>query len=945
MKQIWLQIKTGYTFKQVYGHLDKIAEKCKRLCDEAGIKEPYGGIADLGNTFAHIPWRKACKKAGIKPIYGVQLPAVEELIKGERRYEYNWMTFIAKTQEGLKEIYELVDLSFQQFYWRQRITYDQVNSISDGVLIIGGVSPRWDMIKRKVLKELSPSTPICKRKTGGIDFSRIACIDNFYPDAGDDIIYEPFADDRLRERKTCPIHILSKTEWMSELNDIDSFNRTHKLASHCNVELPEAPMVKYIDKDNIEDWCKKGAIKKGLINKPEYIERYKYEIELIKDKGYVDYFLVIADGIRYAKTKMAVGPARGSSAGSLVCYLMGITEIDPLEYGLYFERFIDINRFDLPDIDIDFQDDKRHLVVKYYEKMYGKENVAQLGNINRMKPKSAIKRFSQSLGIPLDDVEELKDSIMERSGGDARANACMEDTFTDTDVGKKFIERYPSMEVVKHIENHPSHTGVHAAGILVCNEPITNYCGVNSRDKKRIGMLDKKDAEGVGLLKIDALGLRTLSIIASTCDQIGKPYKWMYEIPTDDTDTFKVFNAKRFNGIFQFEGSAIQGLAKQMPIESMEDISALSALGRPGPLVSGGASSFISFRTGLKKVEYLSNHQAVVAATEGTYGIVIYQEQMLSICREYGKLSWADTSDLRKAASKSLGDEFFDKFKDNFMKGAMSQGEKEEDALRVWKAMHTFGSWAFNKSHSVSYGLISYLCGYFRAHHPLEFLVANLNHSKNDRSALKILRDAVENDDVKYEYFNADMSEVEWCVKVGVLYGGFGTLHGLGPAKAKKAVKDRPNFQPGIVKAMKADNSPFKYLYPAKELYGDYYTNPRKHNLNSSATVISDANGDGTFTVIGCLVKKNLRDANEAGFVSKRNGKFLTGNTSWLNITIEDDTGSIMAKIKKEDYERFGKEIAESGKEEKDWYLVHGQKINGWGIIFVKNIKKITRKI
>lgn len=942
MKTIWINIKTGYTFKQVYGHLDQIAEKCKRLCDEAGIKiEPYGGVADLGNTFAHIPWRKACKKAGIKPIYGVQLPVVDELQKGARRYPYNWMTFIARTQKGLQEIYDLVDLSFQQFYYRQRITYDQVNSLSDGVYIIGGVAPRWDLIKRKVYAELSPSTPLCNR----VDGPPIACIDNFYPDAEDDIIYEPFADDRLRERKTVPIHILSKDEWLSECNNINAFMRTYDMAHDCNVELPEAPMVKYIGKDCIEDWCKKGAKEKGLLSKPEYIERYKREMKLIKDKDYVDYFLVIADAIRYAKTKMAVGPARGSSAGSLVCYLMGITEIDPLEYDLYFERFIDVNRFDLPDIDIDFQDDKRHLVIKYLEKKYGKDNVAQIGNINRMKPKSAIKRFAQSLGIPIDDVEELKDSIMERSGGDARANACMEDTFTDTDVGKKFIEKHPSMEVVKYIENHPSHTGVHAAGILVCNSPITNYCGINSRDKKRIGMLDKKDAEDVGLLKIDALGLRTLSIIASTCDQLNKPYTWMYEIPTDDPDTYKVFNDKRFNGIFQFEGSAIQGLANQMPIESMEDISALSALGRPGPLVSGGASSFISFRTGSKKVEYLSNHPAVIAATEGTYGIVIYQEQMLSICREYGKLSWADTSDLRRAASKSLGDEFFDKFKENFMKGAMGQGEKEEDALRVWKAMHTFGSWAFNKSHSVSYGLISYLCGYFRAHHPLEFLVANLNHSKNDRSALKILRDAVENDGVEYEYFNQDHSEVDWCVKDGILYGGFSTLHGLGPAKAKSAVKDRPNFKPGIVKAIKADNSPFKYLYPAKELYGDYYTDPFKHNLTNGVSLIEDCDSDGSYTVIGCLIKKNLRDANEAGFVSKRGGKFLEGQTSWLNITIEDDTGSVMAKIRKEDYERFGKEIADTGKEEKDWYVVHGEKINGWSIIFVKNIKKITRRI
>jgi len=942
VKTIWLQIKTGYTFKQVYGHLDKIAEKCKRLCDEAGIKEPYGGIADLGNTFAHIPWRKACKKAGIKPIYGVQLPVVDELQKGVRRYPYNWMTFIANTQAGLQEIYQLVDLSFQQFYYRQRITYDQVNALSSGVYIIGGVAPRWDLIETIVFSEISPSTPLSSRKWVG---PPIACIDNFYPDAEDEIIYEPFADDRLRERKTTPIHILSKKEWVSECNQNPPLAGLFKMASECNVELPEAPMVKYIGKDNIEDWCKKGAKEKGLISKPEYIERYKYEMGLIKEKGYVDYFLVTADLIRYAKTKMAVGPARGSSAGSLVCYLMGITEIDPLEYDLYFERFIDINRMDLPDIDIDFQDNKRHLVTKYLERKYGKANVAQIGNINRMKPKSAITRFSGALGIPIDEVIELKDAIQDRSSGDARAKNCMEDTFTDTDIGKKFIERHPSMEVVKHIENHPSHTGVHAAGILVCNSPITNYCGVNSRDNKRIGMLDKKDAEDVGLLKIDALGLRTLSIIADICDQVGRPYEWMYEIPTDDELAFKVFQDHRYNGIFQFEGPAIYGLAKQMQIENLEDISALGALGRPGPLISGGAQSFIALRNGFKKVEYLSNHKVVVDATKSTYGIIIYQEQMLAIGKDYGLLSWHDTGLLRKAATKSKGEEFFNQFKEKFVKGAVSTGETVEEATKVWQAMYTFGAWSFNKSHAISYGLMSYLCAYFKAHHPLEFLVANLNHARSDTAALKILRDAVENDGIKYQYFNPDYSEVEWCVKGDMLFGGFGTLHGLGPAKAKAAVKSRPLFKPGVIKAIKADNSPFKYLYPAKELYGDYYTAPENHNMNTGAIEISDANKDGSMTVIGCMIKKNIRDKNEACYVTKRDGKFLEGSTTWLNMTIEDDTGQIMCKIKVEDYERFGKEIAETGKEEKDWYLVHGQKINGWGIIFVKNIKKITRRI
>lgn len=946
---MWLNIKTGYTFKQVYGPLDKVAEKCKELCDKYKMPRPYGGIADIGNTFAHIPWSKACKSAGIKPIYGVVLPVTEDLQREVRRYPFNLMTFIAKNICGLKEIYDLVELSYDQFYYRQRITYEQVNKLSKEVIVTSGISPNYPLIKREVLKEIGPQTPLSIKKKLEYQNDLIPVIDNYYPNAEDDLIYEPFADERLRERRTYPIHILSFDEWCNE-SKFFSFllPRLQWIADSCDVQLLTAPMVKYNGEDDIEKWCIEGAKKRriDLISDGDYKKRYNREMLLIKEKDYIDYFLVVADAIRFAKTKMAVGPARGSAAGSLVCYLMGITEVDPLVYDLYFERFIDVNRFDLPDIDIDFQRNKRHLVVKYLEKKYGKHNVVQIGNINRMKPKSAITRYAQALGIPVDEVIELKDAIMERSGGDARANDCIEDTFKDTEVGKKFIENYPNMEVVKHIEAHPSHTGVHAAGILVCNHPITNYCGVNSRDNKRIGMLDKKDAEVVNLLKIDALGLRTLDIIADVCDSINKPYEWMYEIPVNDKSTFDIFNNHRFNGIFQFEGSAVQSLAKSMPIESMEDIAALGALGRPGPLVSGGATSFLEYRNNPNNIKYLSNHPVVIEATENTYGIIIYQEQMLAIGRNYGKLSWKDTGDLRKAASKSLGDEFFDKFKVKFLEGAKSIGEKEENALKVWKAMHTFGSWSFNKSHAISYAIISYICAYLKAHYPMEFLVANLKNSKDEKSALKILRDAVENDGIKYVFFDEENSEADWAVKDDILYGGFVNLFGIGKIMAKKAVDFRnknKQYPPGLMKKIEQKISPFKYLYPAKEIYGDFYTDPYKHQIYRQVSHICNVVDDGEYVIIGCLIRKNLRDANEACFVNKRGGKFLKGNTAWLNITIEDDTGSIMCKIKNEDYETFGREIAETGKENKDWYAVYGKKINGWSILFVINIMRITR--
>jgi hypothetical protein len=333
-------------------------------------------------------------------------------------------------------------------------------------------------------------------------------------------------------------------------------------------------------------------------------------------------------------------------------------------------------------------------------------------------------------------------------------------------------------------------------------------------------------------------------------------------------------------------------------------------------------------------------------ATEGTYGVVIFQEQMLAISREYGKLSWKDTGELRKAASKTLGDEFFGQYKERFIKGALESGDSLEAAEKVWNGINTMGSWAFNKSHAVSYGLVTYLCAYMKANHFLEFAVASLNHSKDDSSAFKLLRDMHENDNVQYVPLDADISVQGWSVHNGSLYGGLLTVDGIGPVKANKIVKSRVDgstLPAGIIKSISLCKTPFKYLYPAKELYGDYYTDPESHGLAGVVTYIKDANCDGTFTIIGKMIKKNLRDSNEPCFVAKRDGKYLTGPTSWLNITLEDDTDSIMCKIKVDDYEQFGREISESGKEDVDWYMVNGKKINGWGIIFVSNIRRITR--
>ena len=415
---------------------------------------------------------------------------------------------------------------------------------------------------------------------------------------------------------------------------------------------------------------------------------------MIASKKFEDYFFVLSDLIRHAKKKMLVGPARGSSAGSLVCYLIDITDVDPIKFDLIFERFIDVTREDLPDIDVDFPDSKRISVMRYLKSKYGKSCFGHIGTISEYKPRSALGELGKKMNIPFSDMNDLKNTILERSSGDARAAMCIADTFTTTDLGKEMLEKYPQLSLASKIEGHVRHHGKHAAGLVVLNDDVRNYASMGRKEDEVI-QLDKKDAEYLNILKIDALGLRTLSVISDCLEQINMKREQLLDLSLEDKEAFDVLNKGHYSGIFQFEGYALQSLTKQMPVEKFDDIVAITTLARPGPLHSGGASIFINRRTAKEPVTYL--HDLAIEDTKDTYGVIIYQEQVMQIGRKIGKLSWEDVSNLRKAMSKSLGEEFFNAFWEKFKAGAAENAIEEKDAKQIWESMCTFGSWAFNK--------------------------------------------------------------------------------------------------------------------------------------------------------------------------------------------------------------------------------------------------------
>jgi len=923
---IHLAVRSEYSFKKAFAPISKIVQ----------LPQDVIGIADDNNTFCHAFFDKAMRSVGKKPIFGVRLTVTDNI---KERFDYKGFQVIllAKNNDGLKEIYRLVSKAWDQFYYFPRLSLDNLLGISENIVIVNGTIQDDSNIDYFANNFVTNPTGQIK---GGVYID-----DNNFIDRKDKGVYQLMAGSSKRgdernysfENDHNPQYVLSENEVRAYFGQ-EAINNTIEIANSCNATLEHASMVKFEGKTSIIKQCVKTS-KYSLLDDPIYWKRFEYELDLIKNKGYEDYFLIVSDMIQFAKKSgVFVGPSRGSSAGSLVCYLLDITEIDPIKHNLLFERFIDINRNDLPDIDIDFPDDKRESIIKYLVTKYGINNVASLANINRFQAKTSINEFAMCLGIPKYETDAVKDAIVVRSGGDARASNKMEDTFSDTDAGQKFIEKYPVMKLVQHVEGHASHAGKHAAGIIVSNNALSNYAATNSKDG--IVMLDKRSADYLGLLKIDVLGLRTLTILADICKMIKMPFKAIYDLPLDDAASYQIFQDMRLDSIFQFDGPALRNIVKQIGAHEFNDLALITALSRPGALNSGGTGRYIEYKKGNREPEYRSEMHKEI--TQESLGVVVYQEQMMEIARKIGRLSWEDVQKLRRASSKSLGDEYFGQFKDSFIKGAIEGGENETDANWYWENIRTAGSWLFNKSHAVSYGVISYWTAFFKANYPLEFTVANLNHQSDNSASIKLLRDMHENEGITYIPIDPDTSTEKWTVQNGIIVGSLTNLDGIGVAKAKKIVADRKVGKkptPAIFKKLMNPVTDFDLLYPCREKFKDFYNDPVSCGLDARVNFIREVTGKGKYLIIGKVIERDPRSRNDYQSVVRRDGKLIEGNALYLRLIIEDDTDSVICIIShKKWFDLNGEHYANALIPNKSYVIIQGSIKSDWRTIDVERI-------
>lgn len=925
-----IRVRTGYSFRTAVGALEAVAARLKQ------INAPVWPITDRASTFGFTRWNKLAGKSGKRPLFGVELAVTPSI--NEKKPTVDYWTFLAK--QDIAEVNRLVQLATSQFRYEPLLTYEQALQ-SDTLRLVGGRA-RVELIPKEhpgTYAALAPSSVPYHIKALAERLPCVAASDNFYPTQGDQHLYEIVCG-RGASLHTWKQWLLSDEEWLEALGLGQYTRKTLKHAldhrslvyTQSTAQLRGGTLLNPHSNTSLLALCQAGAAELGCdLTDPVYAARLMKELGLIEQKQFANYFFIISDMMRWARANMTCGPARGSSCGSLVCYLLRITAVDPIPYGLIFERFIDTTRADLPDIDLDFNDVKRDMVFKYMEDKYGRNHVARLGTVSLYKPRSALGEACGALGLPPYIAEPTLDSLLQRSSGDARALQSLQDSFDETDAGRKLIAAHPELRIAQQMEGHPRHYSQHAAGLVLTEQPVSQFVAVDARTGAT--MCDKKDAEDLNLLKIDALGLTQLSVFEDTLKALGLPHDYLDSIPLDDDAAFQVLRDHNFAGIFQFNGIALQSLTKQIKVDSLNDIVSITALARPGPLTGGGATQWVARRNGAR-IEY--PHPVFEPYLRDTLGVVVYQEQVMEIGRHVGALSWDDVTALRKAMSKSLGKEYFDQYGDRFKVGAVMNGVPREVLDKIWDSLCAYGSWAFNKSHSVAYGLVSYYCCWLKAHHPTEFAAATLSHEFDPNKQIQTLREMAA-EGIKYIPVDAAQSTDKWISgQVNgepMLIGPVSNVRGIGPKIIQQIVSARARGEPLPERASKLLANPITSidsLYPIKDAVRKVCPDPAARNILSAPTTIENVNGAEDGILVYCrLAKINPRDENEAVNVAKRGGKIIVGEpTASLNLQIEDDSGIMLAKITRWDYERLGREIVERGGVRKALYALKGNVFN-----------------
>jgi DNA polymerase III subunit alpha len=778
---VHLHVHTQYSLLDGAIRLDRLLQRCK------DFEMDSVAITDHGTMFGAVEFYEKATAAQIKPVIGCECYVAPRSFRDKTPLDkegVSHLVLLAQNQEGYQNLCKMASIAqLEGFYYKPRIDKEILKAHSHGLIALSAclhgevashlVNDRLEKAEETALfyqnlfgennffLEVQNNGIDIQEKVnkGLLDISRrlsiplVASNDCHYLDKDDvrahDVLLciqtgKVVHDDKRLKFRTDQLYFKSREEMCEYFKDYPgAIENTVEIAGRCHVEFdfktyhfplfetpPEETPDSLFEKEAYEGFGRvmaKIRKKKPDVDESIYKKRLDYEISVIKSMGFPGYFLIVADFIRYAKqNRIPVGPGRGSAAGSLVAYCLGITDLDPLEYDLIFERFLNPSRISMPDIDVDFCINGREEVFKYVVNKYGGgDYVAQIITFGKLKTRAVIRDVGRALGIALKEVDAIAKMVPDVLG--IKLKDALEQEPKLKQMADERADIGELIQICLVLEGLPRHASTHAAGVVIGDKPLVNYMPLFKGKKGEVvTQFDMKYVEKIGLVKFDFLGLRNLTVIENTLKLIEKQGKTppdLTEIDMEDAATYELLSNGDTTGVFQLESSGMKDLLVRLKPACFADIIALVALYRPGPLDSGMVDEFVERKHGRKAVKYLVPQLEPIL--KETYGVIAYQEQVMKIAGDLANYSMADADGLRKAMGKKIQAAMV-QHRDLFMKGAKENQISEEKSKQIYDLMETFGRYGFNKSHSAAYALIAYQTAYLKAHYPVESMASLL---------------------------------------------------------------------------------------------------------------------------------------------------------------------------------------------------------------------------
>ncbi len=794
-------------------------------------------LTDHGSLAGAVELYREAGKHGVKPLLGCEVYVAEDRLVQKKGYAH--LTLLAETNEGYANLIKLASAGFLEgYYYKPRVDWDLLGSHSKGLIALSGC------LSGRVCKALESGN----RPEAEAEVTRLADIfgkDSVYleiQDAGlevqkginaslaeiskssglplvatGDVHYLRHEDARAHEALLCiqsgdtlanPNHwkfdtdqfyFKTPAEMVQDFADYpEAARRTLEIAERCAVaielgviHLPHFPTPDGRDAfDYLVELCEKGLQKRYGTVTPELQERLRFELKTIREMGFADYFLIVWDFIRFAKTNgIGVGPGRGSAAGSIVAYSLEITDIDPIKYDLLFERFLNPGRKSMPDIDIDFSVYGRDRVINYVSDKYGRDQVAQIITFGTMMARAAVRDAGRVLDIPYGTVDKVAKLIPEGPkvylDDCLKPNAELKQAYDADEVVRQIVD------LAKPLEGLVRQDSIHAAGVVIGDRPLTEYLPLQQKgaDQEVVTQFAMEDVEALGLLKMDFLGLRNLDVIDKAVELVGGVD--ITKIPLDDPKTYEMLARGESTGVFQFESSGMRDALRLVKPTEFEDLIALVALYRPGPM--GYIPIYGKRKHGGEQVTFLDDRLKPI--TEPTYGICIYQEQYMEIAKQLGGFSPAEADDLRKAIGKKIH-KLMASLKDKFLEGCAANGVTPGVATQLWKDMEQAQDYSFNKSHAACYGLIAYRTAYLRAHWPAEYMAALISSVMSTKDRVPFYVAACDEMGIEVEPPDVNVSVEDFRVVEGRIRFGLNAVKNVGESAVRSILAAREEGGP-----------------------------------------------------------------------------------------------------------------------------------------------------